>query len=325
MEIVRRRLLIIAACTGLIVRLADARPAAGRIPRIGILMFMPMTSAAQEDFRRGFREFGYVEGKNILVEWRSAEGRPDRAGPLAEELVRLRVDAIVAEFTPAVLAAKAATRTIPIIMASAGDPVAAGLVPDLAHPGGNVTGFTNLAGELSAKRLDLLRESVPGLMRIGLLLQGADPLDKEFVTETRRAAAKAGVELHVEDVRRPDDLDRALAAMVRARVDAVIVLANLPVSVRQVAESLLRYRLPSISLLNRFVEAGGLMSYGASVSDIRRRVAGDLEKILKGANPGDLPVELPTKFDLVVNRRTANALGLVLPPTLLLRADRVIE
>ena len=215
--------------------------------------------------------------------------------------------------------------TIPIVMSSAGDPVATGLVSSLAHPGGNITGFTNLASELSGKRLDLVREVAAGVTRVRLLIHGSDPLDGAFVDETRAAAAKAGIQVHVKSVPRPEDLDGALSALTRERVGAAIVLANVGAPLRQVALSVLRHRLPSISLLNQFVEAGGLMSYGASVSDIRRRAVSYVDKILKGAKPGDLPVERPTKFELVINLKTAKALGLTIPPSLLLRADQVIE
>ena len=206
-------------------------------------------------------------------------------------------------------------------MASAGDPVATGLVESLARPGGNVTGLTNLAAELSAKRLELIREAIPGITQVGM----SDPLDRAFVDETRTAAMKAALQLHVKNVRRPEDLDPALSVLTKERVGAVVVLGNLPVSPRQVAESAIRHRLPSIAVLNQFPEAGGLMSYGASVSDIRRRAASYVDKILKGAKPAELPVEQPTKLELVVNLKTARALGLAIPPSLLIRADRVLE
>jgi putative ABC transport system substrate-binding protein len=304
---------------------SQGQPPAGDVPRIGVLTFVAMTNVVQDDFRQGLREHGYVEGKNIVVEWRSAEGRPDRADIMVAELVRLKVAVIVAEFTPAVLAAKKATHTIPIVMASAGDPVTTGLVASLSRPGGNITGFTNLAVELSGKRLDLLREAVPGLKRVGLLVQGADPLDKVFVSETRKAAARAGIEFNVERVPRPEELDSALSSMTKERVGALIVMANLPVPVERAASLTLQHHFPTISLLNRFAQAGGLMSYGASVSDIRRRVASHVDRILKGAKPADLPVEQPTKFELVINMKTAKMLGVTIPQTLLLRADEVIE
>jgi len=302
-----------------------AQEAAAGPPLIGVLMFLPLTKAAREEFRQGLRDHGYVERQNIVVEWRSAEGKTDRIDALAAELVRLKVAVIIAELTPAARAAKNATHTIPIVMASAGDPLAMGLVASLARPEGNVTGFTNMAAELSEKRLELLREVIPGLKRVGLLLHGADPLDGAFIERTRTAAAAGGIQLHVGRVSRPEELEPVVSAMAKERVGAVIVLANLPVPVRQAAQLALRYRLPSISLLNEFVETGGLMSYGASVSDIRRRTGSYVDRILKGAKPGDLPVEQPTKFELVINLKTAKALGLTIPPALLQRADQVIE
>jgi len=304
---------------------ALAQQSARELPRIGVLMFTPVTKAAQEAFRQGLRDHGYVEGQNVLVEWRSAEGRIDRANALAAELVRLKVDVIVAEFTPAVLAAKNATQTIPIVMAPAGDPVASGLVASLARPGGNITGFSNIAVELSGKRLDLLRELIPGLTRVGLLIHGADPLDKAFVDETQTAAARARIQLHVVGVPRPEDLDGALTALTKEQVGAVIVQGNLHVPAQQIAQLAVQHRLPSISLLPQFAESGGLMSYGASLSDIQRRAASYVDKILKGAKPADLPVERPRAFELVVNRKTARTLGITIPPSVLLQATQVIE
>ena len=323
----RRRLMALAAAVATLAGPlpALAQPPAGAGPRVGVLLFTPLTDTVQEGLRQGLREHGYVEGQNIRIEWRSAEGRPDRAAALAAELVRLDVDVIVAEFTPAAIAARNATRTIPIVMAPAGEPVAMGLVESLARPGGNVTGFSNIAAELSGKRLELLRELVPGLARVGLLIHGADPLDRAFVDETRAAAARDGIHLHVAGVPRPQDLAGALAAMARERVGAVIVQGNLPAPSRQVAQAVARHRLPSISPLTQFVEAGGLMSYGPSLGDIQRRAAAYVDKLLRGAKAADLPVERPTKFELVVNRKTARALGITVPPALLLRADRVID
>jgi len=284
-----------------------------------------MAKSVQDGFRQGFREHGYVEGQNVLIEWRSAEGRTDRADAMAAELVRLKVNVIVAEFTPAVQAAKKATQTIPIVMASAGDPVATGLVASLARPGGNVTGLSNIAAELSGKRFELLRELLPGITRVGLLVHGADPLDKSFVQGTQAAASSAGIELHVATVPRREDLEPALSGLTKAGVGAVIVPANLPVPAQQIAESAQRHRLPSISLVSHFTESGGLMSYGASLIDIRRRSVTYVDRILKGAKPGDLPVERPTTFELVINRKTAQALGMSVPPSMIVRADRVID
>lgn len=327
MPLTRRSWFAVAAGASLLAGslAVDAQQPARELPRIGVLIFTPMTTAAQDAFREGLRSHGYVEGQNVLVEWRWAEGRMDLAQAVAAEFVRLKVSVIVAEFTPAVQAAKNATHTIPIVMAPAGDPVASGLVASLARPGGNVTGLSNIAAELSGKRFELLRELIPGVARVGLLIHGADPLDKTFVDETQTAAAKAGIQLHVASVPRPEDLDAALSGMISEQVGAVIVQGNLPVPLREIAQSALRHRLPSMSLLSQFPEAGGLMSYGASLIDIRRRAATYVDKILKGAKPADLPVESPTTFELVINRTTARFLGLAVPASVLLRADRVIE
>lgn len=324
----RTRLAIAIAILVLITALsASAQPRTDQVPRIGVLTFTLTPKAFQQWFRQGLREHGYVEEQNINVEWRSAEGRIDRANTLAMELVRLKVSVIVAEFTPAVQAAKNATQTIPIVMAPAGDPVATGLVLSFARPGGNITGFTNMAAELSAKRLELLRELLPSLARVGLLIQGqrTDAWEKAFVEENQAAAATARIQLHVARVARPDDLEAAFSAIMKERAGAIVVSGNLPVPVRQVAQLALRYRLPSLSHLNDFADSGGLMSYGANLSEIQRRAAGQVARILKGANVGDVPVERPTVFELVLNRKTAATLGIPLPASLLLRADRVIE
>jgi putative ABC transport system substrate-binding protein len=315
------------AVSGLALAAPIAAPAqpSREIPRIGVLLFNPMSQAVQDGFRQGLRDHAYIEGRNVLVEWRSAEGRTDRAKAMAAELVGLKVNVIVAEFTPAVQAAKDATSTIPIVMAPAGDPVATGLVASLARPGGNVTGLSNVAAELSGKRFELLRELIPGVARVGLLIHGADPLDKAFVQGTQEAASSAGIQLDVASVPRAEDLEAALAGMIKAGARAVIVPGNLPIPPKLIAQSAQRHRLPSISLLSQFPESGGLMSYGASPNDIRRRAVGYVDKILKGANPADLPVERPTTFELVINRKTAAALGLSLPPSLVFRADRLIE
>jgi putative tryptophan/tyrosine transport system substrate-binding protein len=326
--IVRRSCAWIVAVVGVLLMAPLAVPAqqpAGEMPRIGVLVFTPMAKAVQEGFRQGFRDYGYVEGQNIFVEWRSADGSTERANAVAAEFVRLKVNVIVAEFTPAVQAAKNATQTIPIVMASAGDPVATGLVASLARPGGNITGLSNIAAELSGKRFELLRDLIPAVMRVGLLIHGDDPLDKTFVAETQTAATKAGIQLQVVSVSKPEQLDRALSRMVNGRVGAVIVPANLPVPAHEIAQSALRHRLPTISLLSQYPESGGLMSYGSSLIDIRRQAVGYVDKILKGAKPADLPVERPTTFELVINRRTAQTLGLTVPPSVLLRADRVID
>jgi len=304
---------------------AHAQQPVRAFPRIGVLVFTPLGKSVQDGFRQGFRDHGYIEGQNIVVEWRSAAGNTDRASAMAAELVRLKVNVIVAEFTPAVQAAKNSTHTIPIVMAPAGDLVAMGLVKSLARPGGNVTGVSNVAAELSGKRLELIRELLPTVTRVGLLIQGADPLDKAFVDETKTAASNAGIQLHVAPVPRAADLEAALSEMTRAGVGALIVPGYLTIPAQEVARSAQRHRLPSISLLSQFPEAGGLMSYGASSVDIRRRAIGYVDKILKGAKPADLPVEQPTDYELVINLKTAKTLGITIPPSMLLRADQVVE
>jgi putative tryptophan/tyrosine transport system substrate-binding protein len=322
----RRRFLLTSLAGTFVAPLAaEAQQQAGKVPRIGVLTTNPMTGALQEAFRQGLRDHAYVEGQNILVEWRAAEGRTDSAKALAEELVGLKVEVIVAIFTPAVRAAKAATSTIPIVMAPAGAPVATGFVASLARPGGNITGIAGLDAELQGKRIDLLRELIPGLTRVGLLINAADPFAKPFGDEAQVAAKRSGVQIHIVDVRRPPEIDAAFAAMTKQRAGAVIVQGVLTVSPWQAAGMAVRHRLPSLSVTKQFAESGGLMSYAASYTDTYRRAASYVDRILKGAKPADLPVEQPTKFELVINLKTAKALGLTIPPSLLQRADQVVE
>lgn len=315
--------LLLGAALTLGVSLAAHAQQAEKVRRIGVLTFTQMSASLQEPLRQGLRENGYVEGQNLLVEWRAADGRPERAKTLAQELVRLNVEVIVANLTPAVQAAKEATGTIPIVMASAGDPVGTGFVASLARPSGNITGLTGISAELAGKRVELLRELVPGLARLGLLLNGSNPFAKSLVTETRTAAKRAGLELQIIDVRRAQDVDPALTGLTQRRVGAVIVDAALVTW--RAAELTLQHRLPSISNQRSFVEAGGLMFHGAELSDVQRRAGSYVAKILNGARPGELPVEQPTRFELVINLRTAKALGLSVKPSLLLQATQTIE
>ena len=304
---------------------AEAQEQAGKVPRIGVLTSTLMTAVLQDAFRQGLRDHGYVEGRNILVEWRAAEGRTDRAKALAVELVRLKVNVIVAIFTPAVQAAKDATSTIPIVMAPAGAPVATGLVASLARPGGNITGIAGLDAELQGKRIELLRELIPGLTRVGLLINSTDPFAKPFVDEAEAAAKRTGVQIHIVDVRRPQELEAAFAAMTKQRAGAVIVQGILTTSDWQAGDQAVRHRIPSLSVTKQFVESGGLLSYAASFTDTYRRAASYVDRIMKGAQPGELAVEQPTRFELVINLKTAKALGLTVPPSLLLQADEVIQ
>ena len=298
---------------------------AGTVPRIGVLTSNPMIEELQESFRQGLRDHGYTEGKNTSVEWRAAGGRSDLANTLAVELVRSKVDVIVAIFTPAVQAAKDATSTIPIVMAPAGAPVATGLVASLARPGGNITGIAGLDAELQGKRIQLLQELIPGLTHLGLLINAADPFAKPFVDETQVAAKRIGVQVHIVDVRRPHDIDAAFAAMTKQRADAVIVQGVLTASAWQTGTLAMRHHLPALSVTKQFAQSGGLMSYSGSFTDIYRRGASYVDRILKGSKPADLPVEQPTKFELVINLKTARALGVTVPSSLVAGADQVIE
>jgi putative ABC transport system substrate-binding protein len=326
------RTLVIAA---LFLAVAAAGPPvdaqqAPKIARIGLLA--PSTPAAAahvvEAFRQALRELGYVEGKTFVLELRHGEARFERLPELARELVGLKVDVIVTATDVAIAAVKRATQTIPIVMVNSSDPVGTGLVASLARPGGNVTGLSNISSELSGKRLELLREVVPGLSRVAFLwnpdVRGA-VLDYK---ETEGAARSLRLELQSVEVPRAEDFDRAFSALTKGRAQALIVAAANPVGHAkrgQIASFAQRNRLPSIYAGKEYVDAGGLMSYGPSTSDMYRRAAIYVDKILKGAKPADLPVEQPTKFELVINLKTAKALGLTIPQSLLRRADQVIQ
>jgi putative ABC transport system substrate-binding protein len=309
---------------------AEAQQAA-KIARIGYLTGSLATGAhLHEAFRQGLRDLGYVEGRNVVIEYRSAEGKYERLPALAADLVALKVDVIVVTSTPAALAAKQATRTIPIVLAWAGDPVGSGLVTSLARPGGNVTGLSMLAPELVGKRLELLTQAVPGVSRVAALWHPGDlpeRTEKDMLKEADVAARALGVRLQVVEARGPEDFDRAFSDMTRARADAVIVQSTnvFFIERRRLVDLAAKNRLPAMYLTREFVDAGGLMSYGPNVPDLFRRAATYVDKILKGATPGDLPVEQPTKFELVINLKAAKALGLTIPPSLLQRADEVIQ
>jgi len=301
---------------------AEAQPAV-KVPRIGFLA--NVRSPGTEAFQKGLRELGYVEGQNIIVEWRLAEGRFERLPEFAAELVRLKVDVIYAPADPYVEVARKATTTIPIVFAVVADPVGRGFVQSLARPGGNITGLTNVSRELAGKRLELLKETVAGVSRIGVL---TNPATSALTWPETEAAARAlGVQLLVQEAREVGDLEGAFAAMKRGGVAAVIKLpdAMFYAQRRRIADLALKHRLPVMSAFRDFVEAGGLMAYGADIGDLIRRSATYVDKILKGAKPADLPVEQPTKFELVINTKTAKAIGLTVPPSLLFRADHVIE
>jgi putative ABC transport system substrate-binding protein len=274
--------------------------------------------------RQGLRELGYTEGQNFAFEIRSADGNAERLTDLAAELVRLPVDVIVATFTPCVLAAKQATTTIPIVMAAVADPVGSGLVQSLARPGGNITGFSNMAAETAGKSVELLRDMLPSLRRVAVLANPLDPFTRPLLEQVNLAGRTIDIEIApIAMARGPDDLEAAFAMIAQERSQAVVVQGIF--FSETVAGLALRHRLPSASVLRQFAQAGDLVSYGADVPDIFRRCAALVHKILQGTKPTDLPVELPTKFDLVINLNTAKALGLDIPWFLQQRADEVIE
>ena len=302
---------------------------AGKVPRIGYLGANPPSAnvARIEAFRQGLRELGYVEGENIIIEWRSAEGALDHLPALAAELVRLKVDVIVTGGSPTTRAAKDATATIPIVMAQDGDPVGNGFVASLARPGGNITGLSSLFSELSGKRLELLKEIIPRLSHVAVLGTSTNPANAPQLRETELAAGVVGVKLQYLDVLDPKDIETAFRAASNARADAVLVLVSVVFNSqrKQMADLAVKSRLPAIYGQQEFVEAGGLMTYNVSTADLWRRSATYVDKILKGRKPADLPVEQPTKFELIINLTAAKQIGLTIPPSLLARADQVIE
>ena len=303
---------------------ADAQPA-GKVHRIG---FLGGGSGTVEAFRQGLRELGWVEGQNIVIGYRFAEGRFDRLPDLAVELVRLKVDVIAAGGTPAAVAAKNATGTIPIVMLNAGDPGGLGLVASLARPGGNVTGLSFSVGlETVGKGLALLKGTVPEARRVAVLSNPANPAHALAIRDLKVAARALGVQLQLLEARGPNEFDGAFAAMAKERVETLLVVPDTAFILHRarLADLAAKHRLPSMHGLRENVDAGGLMSYGPSGVAALRRAALFVDRILKGAKPADLPVEQPTKFELVINLKTAKALGLTIPPLLLLRADQVIE
>jgi putative ABC transport system substrate-binding protein len=304
---------------------AGAQARKGHI--IGMLEPFPAaeTVANLEAFRRGLRELGYVEGQNLVIEYRSADGRNERFVELAATLVRANVDVIVTRGTPAVLAAKNATTTIPIVMAAVGDPLGTGAVAGLARPGGNVTGLSGFVTDLQAKRVEILKELVPRVARMAVLLNASSPLAPDLWQEIAGAARSQSIQAERLDARSPEDLERALDTVIKLRVDALFVAQDLIPNRRRIPAFAAKHRLPAIYISRALIDAGGLISYGVHHPDLYRRAAVYIDKILKGAKPADLPVEQPTKFELVINLKTAKALGLTIPQTLLLRADQVIQ
>jgi ABC-type uncharacterized transport system substrate-binding protein len=316
---------LLAGCGSLAARLQQPK----RVPLIGYLSLgSPADAAASVDaFRQGLHELGYAEGRDVAIEYRYAGGGVDQLPALAAELVRLPADVIVARGTPPALATKDATATIPVVAAPVGDPVGLGLVASTARPGGNVTGLTNLGPGLSAKRLELLKEAVPSASRVAALLNLTNPSAAPHLRETLGAAQKLGVRVQPLEVRGTEDFERAFEAATREHAEALVTHADaLFFQYRaQLVGLTLRGRLAGVFPEREFVEAGGLLAYGANIPDIFRRAAAYVDKILKGASPADLPVEAPTKFDLVVNLGTAGALGLAIPPAVLQQATEIIQ
>jgi putative ABC transport system substrate-binding protein len=302
-----------------------------KVARIGYLAAnLTVSPHMNEAFRQGLRDLGYVDGRSVAIEYRDAEGKYDRLPSLAAELAALKVDVIVAADTPAALAAKQATRTLPIVFIGAGDPVTIGLVTSLARPDGNVTGLSLLAPELVGKRLELLKQAVPGVSRVAALWQPGfvgERTEKDMLKEVEVAARALGVRLQFVEARGPADFDRAFSDMTRARAGALTLLGSAMFANerRRLVDLAAKNRLPGVYGFREYVDAGGLMAYGPNVADLFQRAATYADKILKGAKPADLPVEQPTKFELVINMKTAKALGLTIPQSLLLRADQIIE
>ncbi len=301
----------------------------GKMAHIGFLSSGSTASHGLliDGFREGLRERGYTEGKNIAIEYRWAEGKLDRLPQLAAELVQLRVQVLVTAGSPGILAAKQATTTIPVVMAVGGDPVGAGFVASLARPGGNITGLSNLAEDLIAKLLELLKEAVPRASRVAVLSNPGNPAHAAFRREIRTAAQVLGVTLLPVEARAPNDYEGAFAVMAKERAGALVVLPD-PMSLterRRITDLATRSRLPAIYGFKEEAEAGGLMSYGVNLRWSYHRAATYVDKILKGAKPADLPVEQPTRFELVINMKTAKALGLTFPQSILIRADQVVQ
>ena len=329
----RRGLFIIAIALGILLApLAAAAQPAGKVYRIGCLHLGPREPSAHllKALEEGLRELGYVQGQNLVIEYRFADGKAERLADLAAELVRLKPDVIIASLNPVIAAVKRATATIPVVFPSAGRPVEEGLIASLAQPGGNVTGLTlNVGPELGAKRLQLLKEFVPGVSRVAVLWNPSfrDVQWDVFFGHLKDAAKNLRMAIQFVEVRGAGDFESAFAAILRERAGGLFVFAE-PLTFahrRQIAEFAVKNGLASSYNAREFVEAGGFMSYGANLPDLYRRAASYVDKILKGSKPGDLPVEQPTRFELIINLKTAKALGLTIPQSVLIRADEVIQ
>jgi putative ABC transport system substrate-binding protein len=306
--------------------MANAQQAT-KVPRIGYLETGSRSSAVVDAFRQELRDLGYIEGQNITIEYRSTEGMAERLPNRAAELVQLKVDIIVVGGSPATQAAKNATKTIPIVMTNVNDPVGIGLVASLAHPGGNVTGLSNVGSDLGAKQLELLKEAFPKVSRVAVLWDSANPGNALWLGEMKVAAVALRITLQPLEVHRPNDFEGALRAIKKEHANALSALRNAVTSNYRprIVDFAAKSRLPAMYPDSEFVEVGGLMSYGPNFADLFRRAAMYVDKILKGAKPADLPVEQPTKFELVINLKAAKQIGLTIPPNVLARADKVIK
>ena len=327
MKLIGKSFAVCALLLALSVPSAAQQP--GKIPRIGFLSgnSPSLNTTRIEAFRGGLRDLGYVEGKNILIEWRSADGNFDRLPALATELVNLKVDVIVAYGPTPIRVAKNATTTIPIVMGFEADPVGSGFVASLAHPGGNITGLSTLAPDISGKQLSILKEIVPKLSHVAVLGNSGELGNAQALKEMERSAGSLKLQLQYLDILSPKDIETSLQAAAEKRAGAILVLAGPVMSAHrtEIINFAAKHRLPGMYYRSDYVESGGLMTYSASFPDLFRRAATYVDKILKGAKPADLPVEQPTKFELVINLKTAKQIGLSIPPNVLARADRVIK
>jgi ABC-type uncharacterized transport system substrate-binding protein len=327
MEIMRKKFFTLALSTLLLAHSVSAGAQQTKVPRIGVLILGAPPNANLDAFIQGLRELGYIEGKNLLIDYRFAEGRAERLPELATELVRLKVDAIFTAGTPAIFALKQATKTIPVVFFSTSDPVGTGVVASLAHPGGNITGISVLASDLWPKRLELLKEIFPKLTRVAMLWNKGNAGMALEAKATQEVAGPLGVSLQDRGVKDPNELDVVFLAMTKDRPDGFLALMDpvLNSYQKRILDFLAQNRLPAIFENRNWVEAGGLISYGANYADAHRRAATLIDKVLKGAKPADLPVEQPTKFELVINLKTAKQIGLTIPPNVLARAKKVIK
>jgi putative ABC transport system substrate-binding protein len=327
----RRHILLALGAVAFASPLVSIAQQQGKIWRVGFLSARRRPISLEADyygaFPQGMRDLGYVEGKNLVIEWRFAEGKYERLPGMAAELVQLKVDVIMALGPPAVVAAQKATTTIPIVIVTSVDPVSAGFVKSLARPGGNTTGFSNLAGDISPKHLEMLLATLPTLSRVAVLVNPANSAHGTILKDVQAAAQKVRVTVVPVEAQTPHEIESAFSSMARQNVGAVIVVLD-PFLIQQgseIAAQAAKHRLPSIFANREYAEAGGLMSYGQNQIDIYRRAATYVDKIFKGAKPGDLPVQQPIKLELVINVKTAKALGITIPQNVLLRADEVIQ